>query len=230
MLGQLFDTSRGITVDSLLEQYRIPGTDKYELAEAPSTWEYLKANAALTFEDYTLVGRSSEERRIMGLEKEAGTYDPTYYAYDPLAGGVREANRYAMSEEEWKQSEWYRKEIPYADNMTPQRAQVLAEGYDERQYRKALIAKGDEAFGLMKRGLGFGAMLVGGMIDPINLIPFSGGMTSAKTAVTAALAAALHQQYFLFLLLHVDRGLVLDERRGCPQAEEFDNPEIVLAR
>ncbi|MBQ9406624.1 MAG: hypothetical protein IJU37_07825, partial [Desulfovibrio sp.] len=82
---------------------------------------------------------------------------------------------------------WFREGIEYTDAMTPTRARILAENFDLRRYRETIVAAGDEAFALPTRALGFGAMLLGGLPDPINLIPFSGGMKGAKAAVSASL-------------------------------------------
>ena len=184
---------RGLTGDEIIESYRLPdGT--YDLTGAPFSFShYLGQNVAQAFEDYTTVGRVLEERKIRQAEEAAGEVDPIYDAFDPLAGvtpeqaGIR--HRFAMDKGAWEKSEWFREGIKWVENMTPERARILAENYDIRRYREALNDSASNAYGLAKRGLGFGAMLIGGLADPINLFPFSGAMTSAKTAANTALAA-----------------------------------------
>ena len=188
-MDSLFANVKPITGDEWESQFRDPQTGLYAYAGDPTAGQYLGAHFSTGFEDYTLPGRALDEADIIRREKEAGQYDASYYAHDPMTGEEQGPNKYAMSRDDWENSQWYREGIEYKDNMTPIRAQAIAEGYDERRYREALKARGDEVFGAGMKALGFGATLLGGMLDPINLIPFSGGMRGAKAAVQAAIPA-----------------------------------------
>ena len=95
------------------------------------------------------------------------------------------AHTHAMTEADWKASPWYRKEIPFRPDMTETRARIMAENFDHRRYRDALIARGAEVYnGVGDMALGFGAMLLGGMPDPVNLLSLGGGMAAASRAAT----------------------------------------------
>ena len=58
------------------------------------------------------------------------------------AGKIRRepAHAPALTEADWKASPWYRKEIPFRPDMTETRARIMAENFDNRRYRDALIA------------------------------------------------------------------------------------------
>ena len=95
------------------------------------------------------------------------------------------AHAHAMTEADWKASPWYRKEIPFRPDMTETRARIMAENFDHRRYRDALIARGAEVYnGVGDMALGFGAMLLGGVPDPVNLLSLGGGMAAASRAAT----------------------------------------------
>ena len=63
---------------------------------------------------------------------------------------------HAMSEEDWKASPYYRKEIPFRPDMTETRARIMAENFDARRYREELIANGDSQYGYLSRRLPLG--------------------------------------------------------------------------
>ncbi|MBQ9536159.1 MAG: hypothetical protein IJU79_00040 [Desulfovibrionaceae bacterium] len=188
MFGLSQRSMPGATIDEILDSYKDADGQAY-LAGPPGFGEYLSTQVSGTFKDYTTPGRALEEYDIQQREKAASHYDPVYYHWDPLAGGERPKNKYAIDEKTWRESEWYREGVEYTDAMTPERAQALAENYDERRFREALVAAGDQAYGALGRIAGFGAMMIGGLPDPINLIPFSGGMKAAKVAATEAISA-----------------------------------------
>ncbi|MDL2267177.1 hypothetical protein LJC46_04220 [Desulfovibrio sp. OttesenSCG-928-G15] len=130
----------------------------------PDTGEYLSAAAGQAF-DRTFGVRVYEEADIWWQEQNA----------PGLA--------YYKDEDEYKNSEHYRKEIPYEEGMSNVRARMLAEDYDERRQRERIIAQGDENGPWWYGMAGFGAGLVGSLPDPINLIPFGGGaVTGTKLA------------------------------------------------
>ena len=199
MFGQAFTDLKPVNIEDV--------ANAPALLNPPSVGEYLSTHVAQAFEDYSTPGRALEEGRIMQAEKDAGQYDASYYAWDPQTQMPRPANAFAMSQEDWKASEWFREGIQYTDAMTPTRARILAENFDLRRHRETIISAGDEAFSLPMRALGFGAMLIGGLPDPINLIPFSGGMRGAKTAVSAALQTG-KSAYGAGLLAGMKTGVV----------------------
>ncbi|MGE9985366.1 hypothetical protein, partial [Desulfovibrio sp. SGI.169] len=167
------------------------------LLQEPTRGEYLGAHTAKAF-DETLTGRVMEEDAILEAEKSEGTYDPDYlpqqeardmFGTFPDTPGVRHAH--AMSEEAWKASPFYRKEIAYRPDMTRTRARIMAENFDERRYREALIANGDEVYGLGMKALSFGATLLGSLPDPVNALPLGGGMHAASIAGKTGIKTAV---------------------------------------
>ena len=178
------------TVDEILDSYKSED-GQYSLYGAPSFGSYLGEHIAQSFEDYTMIGGYLRESEIQAKEKEAGQYDDYYYKLaefqnDPTVAQFIK-NKYALSEKDWKASEWYRPGIEYDINMTPVRAKIMAETYDQRRQREALIQAGDKAYGAVGRIAGFGAMMLGGLPDPINFIPFAGGAIKAGTAAKTAI-------------------------------------------
>ncbi|MCP3941094.1 MAG: hypothetical protein GY710_06380 [Desulfobacteraceae bacterium] len=116
----------------------------YERRTTPFT-EYIGAKVQESF-DWTTVGA-------------AGNYLSTM-----------EDNEPAMTKDEWKQSDSYRKDIEFEDFSETQ-AQTYAELYDERQYNKSLIERSPTGF---RSVMGFGASLMTQFLDPVNYIPFVG--------------------------------------------------------
>jgi len=167
------------------------------LLQAPSRSEYLGANVEQGFER-TTTGRVKEETEIMEAERREGTLDEEYRLNEQLLLGqgmapedVGMTHSRAMSKESWEASSYYRKGMEYRPDMTETRARIMAENYDQRRYRDQVVAAGDEAYGMLTRGLGFGAMLIGSLPDPINFIPFAGGAAKAQAAIRAAAKSGL---------------------------------------
>lgn len=72
-----------------------------------------------------------------------------------------------LSKEEWEQSEYFREGIEYYDRLTDTAAAQLAESYDTRQKRNAIINSGRGGF---FQGTGqFGVGLVASMLDPLAI-------------------------------------------------------------
>lgn len=179
-----------------------PGFDPHSLLGAPllltpTRGDYLGEHTAKAF-DEILPGRVLEENAILEAEKSEGTYDPDYlpqqeardmFGTFPDTPKVRHSH--AMSEEDWKASPFYRKEIEYRPDMTRTRARIMAENFDERRYRDALIANGDEVYGPVMKALSFGATLLGSLPDPVNVLPLGGGMRAASLAGKTGLKAAV---------------------------------------
>ena len=170
----------------------------------PGYGEWLGAQAAEGF-DRTTTGRYLEEKDIALGEMQAGDYDPAWsLRHDAEAmspGALRRAfvmkgwtppapdHAHAMTEQDWKASPWYRKEIAFRQDMTETRARIMAENFDRRRYREQILARGNEIYdGAGDMALGFGAALLGSLPDPINFIPLSGGLAAARGAGTAGRA------------------------------------------
>ena len=182
------------------EQERKPMTPERLFSQdtplpVPDAGEYLGAHAAQGF-DFTTTGRVWEEITIRQAEKAAGEYSEDYRQQQivmrltgistPLAPPPA-----AMSEADWKASSWYRKGMAYRPDMTPTRARIMAENYDRRRYRDALISRGDEVFNPALRALGLGAVMLGSLPDPVNFIPFAGGVKAAGAGLRASIMAGL---------------------------------------
>ncbi|NDV19215.1 hypothetical protein GO013_07255 [Pseudodesulfovibrio sp. JC047] len=103
-------------------------------------------------------------------------YDPITQYDQYRAHQVKRAEVPVMDEEEWKESDFYRDNIEWEDNMTPVRARILAEQYDERRARDAVLAKQTTA----QKVVGFGVQMGTGFIDPVNYIPLLGQATKLK--------------------------------------------------
>ena len=182
---------------------RLPRVRALDLLEdwRPTYGEWLGAQVRAGF-DYTTTTRALEEKDIAWEEAKAGQSDPGWelrndgwtVGPEAMRRAMRKALRgqeedpahaHAMTEADWKASPWYRKEIPFRPDMTETRARIMAENFDHRRYRDALIARGAEVYnGVGDMALGFGAMLLGGVPDPVNLLSLGGGMVAASRAAT----------------------------------------------
>lgn len=156
--------------------------------QSPEPADYLGAHVVRAF-DRTTSGRALEEYEVLRAEQEEGTGDENYTRGQavqeflrPFAGLEPLAHRRAMTEEEWKNSEYYIPTARYRPDMTVTRARIMKEHHDARRYREALVAGGDEAFGPGMKALGFGASLLGGLPDPVNVLPFAGGLKVASAS------------------------------------------------
>lgn len=167
--------------------------EQFVFAEAarPDRLEYLGAKMGQGW-DESLPGRAAEEAAVYSAEKDAGTFDTIYShaSNDPFVASTMEVQHsYAMSEDEWKNSQHYRDGMSYRSDMTPERAKVMAEYYDDRRARESIIAAGDEYYGLGMKALGFGATMLGALPDPVNFISFgSGALVGAATTGVRQLA------------------------------------------
>ena len=171
--------------------------DEMSLMPTPSAGEYLGEHVAQAF-DRTIPGRVLEEQAILDAEKAEGTYDPDYlpqreardmFGSFPDMPELRHAH--AIPEDEWKASPYYRKGVQYRPDMTATRARILSENYDERRFREELIANGDAAYGPGVKAAAFGAMLLGSLPDPVNVLPLGGGVRAASLLGKAGLKAAI---------------------------------------
>lgn len=158
--------------------------------------EYLGAKVSEGF-DYTTTGRFMDERRIRQSEEDAYGPDPRP-AVDPYDMGFADqeaqnnlarSGRPVLTKKEWIESENFRPSIDFekAGEMTPVRAQLMAEDFDKRRYRDSLIERSPSGF---RSVLGFGAGMIGSLPDPVNLVGF-GGVATGRTLGKAALIGAV---------------------------------------
>lgn len=187
MMGRAFDRLQGVSIDHY--------TGASGLLQTPTRSEYLGAHVAQGFER-TTTGRILEETDIMDAERREGTADEDYRLNEMLLGAqgmtpqaLGMTHPKAMSKESWEASPWFRKGMEYRPDMTETRARIMAENYDERRYREQVVAAGDASYGLLTRSLGFGAMLIGSLPDPVNFVSFAGGAVKAQAALRAAAGA-----------------------------------------
>lgn len=188
MFGQAFLKLQPLDTQDIL--------NVHGLLQTPDAGDYLGANAAAGF-DRTLPGRVIEETNIQKAEDAEGTADSKYrqavmdlasVGIQPEDVGLTHAK--AMPEKDWKESSYYREGMQYRPDMTETRARIMADNYDERRHRDAIVAAGDQAYSLPMRALGFGAMMLGTLPDPVNFIPFTSGLNATKIGAQAGIAAA----------------------------------------
>lgn len=94
--------------------------------------------------------------------------------------GQRQLQEYTpLPAARWQESPHFREGVPYEDGMTVERAEALAERYDESQYRQWLIDNHEGiGFGI-STVTGFMAGVAGGALDPTNYIPVAGPVMRA---------------------------------------------------
>lgn len=166
----------------------------FEIRETP-LGEYLGAKVSEGF-DYTTTGRVLDEKRIQSAEEKA--YGPDWRLYlndgDLTSTEIESVNdllrpaRPVLTKKDWIESEWFRPSIDFekAGEMTPVRAQLMAEDFDKRRYRDSLIERSPTGF---RSILGFGAGMIGSLPDPVNLVGF-GAVATGRTLGKAALIGA----------------------------------------
>ena len=188
MFGDIFEKRPPVTPQKLSEA---------PFLATPASGEYLSTHVAQAF-DRTIPGRVLEEQAILDAEKAEGTYDPDYlpqreardmFGSFPDMPELRHAH--AIPEDEWKASPYYRKGVQYRPDMTATRARILSENYDERRFREMIVANGDAAYGPGMKAAAFGAMLLGSLPDPVNVLPLGGGVRAASLVGKAGLKAAI---------------------------------------
>lgn len=111
-----------------------------------------------------------DDRELVPSPAQGRSGVPTYRRTDvPL-----------LSEEDWKQSEFYRESIPFDDRMTDARARAKAEVYDEDQYRGWL--RQNRPWGVATVGAAVAGSVLGSLPDPSNYIPVFGPAFRAANA------------------------------------------------
>ncbi len=89
-----------------------------------------------------------------------------------------------LTEDEWRESPFFREDMPFEPFMTADRARVKADVHDSNAFRDWLIEQREN--GVFGAVAGFGATLAGGAPDPVNWV----GLGLATRAVVAARASA----------------------------------------
>lgn len=146
-----------------------------------------------------LGGRDELVAREHHLEAAAEAYEPTLssYLYAKMASGFEYTttkqgllstqidsapdNNTPISKEEFE-AKYARPGIDYQDDMSLAKARIYAEEWDARAYRQQIIDSSKPGFAGSVAG--FGAMLLGNLPDPVNLIPFGGGLVKGGKVVS----------------------------------------------
>jgi len=185
-MGAWFDEQRPQSNEDVLRSF--------DMRETPLS-EYLGAKLSEGF-DYTTTRVLSDEFRVAGAEEKAygkdprPAVDPNEMVFADTEGQERltKTDRPIQTKEEWAKSESFRPGIKYekVGEMTPVRAQILADDYDNRRYRDSLLERSPTG---MRSILGFGAGMIGSLPDPVNVVSFGAvgaGRTFARAAVIGA--------------------------------------------
>lgn len=135
----------------------------------------------------TTIGLLAEDTRIREAEEAAGTANEDWWVGGLV--GMPSVNPKAMTQEEFKAQGFDRKgKIEWTPDMTPQRAQILAETYDRRQLEAELLQRDGQ--GAFRTAVGFGAAMLANIPDPVNLIPFGGAVARGASLGRRAFLAA----------------------------------------
>lgn len=135
----------------------------------------------------TTIGLLAEDTRIREAEEAAGTANEDWWVGGLV--GMPSVNPKAMTQEEFKAQGFDRKgKIEWTPDMTPQRAQILAETYDRRQLEAELLQQDGQ--GAFRTAVGFGAAMLANIPDPVNLIPFGGAVARGASLGRRAFLAA----------------------------------------
>jgi hypothetical protein len=93
-----------------------------------------------------------------------------------------------IAKEDWNEKHrHFRKGVEWREGMTEERARIYAEAFDEREWRKELMERGNRQFGFLGGTVpGFFAGMLGSLPDPVNLIPFGGALFRGKSVAASA--------------------------------------------
>lgn len=146
----------------------------------PTTKEFIKANIKDGFANTSTgvaldtikeaVASAPDERasKSQAQENIAAFYDKRpAQVVDPESPQLKN-----FSLEDYKKSPYFREGVEFQDGWGEGRAKYLAEGYDTNRERELTLEKGGN--GVVNTGIGFASQMIGGLADPINLIPFGG--------------------------------------------------------
>lgn len=117
-----------------------------------------------------------EERRRQNMVLPL--VNPLVQAYEVsrrIAQGQVNQDQTVMGEDQWRNSPYFRKDIPWDEAMTEDRAAALASWYDAKRVREYFASK--------RPITSFFGGLAGQAVDPINYIPIAGpGVRAANVA------------------------------------------------
>jgi hypothetical protein len=109
-------------------------------------------------------------------------------AYDEIMSVMERTDVPAMSEQDWKASEWHREGISFDGRMTEARAKAKAEVFDEDQYRA--WQRQNRPWGVATVGAAVLGSIIGSAPDPTNYIPvFSQAFRAANATRIGAIMA-----------------------------------------
>lgn len=141
--------------------------------------EYLATHAREGFED-SLPGTVLQEFKLgpQAEEDAAGRPRVDYGRGSRIAAAAASGRTRTrgMSEEAWKASPYWREGLDFDPFMTEDRARARAELADAQAWRDSVIAR--RQAGVFDGTAGFVAGMAGGLLDPLNLIGFGGGLAA----------------------------------------------------
>jgi hypothetical protein len=185
----------------VLEKYMVAPEEAAKFHDPSVGWgAFMGANVAEAF-SRTDTDAVLTEGRVLSAESDAyGNQAPGYR--ERLEEGEsgfddffrRTGNEPVfIAEEDWNEKHrLFRKGVEWREGMTEERARIYAEDFDEREWRKELMERGNKRFGFPGGTLpGFFAGMLGGLPDPVNLIPFGGGLVRGKSVAASAARGAV---------------------------------------
>lgn len=137
-------------------------------ARDPSWTDAMGANAGMAW-DWNVLGRAQDSMQ------ETFAHTENYGGRNWLENEQAISDN-AIPKEEWTANEYFREGIEWDERMTPVRAKLLAEDYDERRARESILARQTPAQAVA----GFGVQMGVGMTDPVNFIPLVGQATKLR--------------------------------------------------
>ena len=134
-------------------------------ASAKEAW--VRSPWSSTFRQFELQGAKGAFDDIFpGVE---GLSDPAMAMGEPVLAFLQSLPRSSgrsLSEEEWKQSEYYRPGLSFPDGVKESVASLLADRKDEENIRREAISRGPKGIGPM--GTMFATDLLVSVLDPLN--------------------------------------------------------------
>lgn len=103
---------------------------------------------------------------------------------DEYLSVMEKSGAYVMNHDDWLNSPYYRKDIPFDNRMTIARAKFKSEAYDAQQYRDFLRQNRENGIGTF--GLALAGGILGTLPDPTNYIPVFGNAFKAAAATRVA--------------------------------------------
>lgn len=140
----------GVDLSPSLPDYTPDQFDALVAGREPSFGEFIGANAAEGWWGSTLGAT-----RLRTEEGGAGARDP-----EP------------MTQQQWDESAFWRRNLQWDERMTVGRARAMARTHDDMEYRQRLIQARNA--GVFEWAAGFGAQMGGALFDPVNFLPIAG--------------------------------------------------------